>query len=121
VTVISIDVNGRTVRADVEPRTSLADFLRCHELLTGTRLGCEHGVCGSCTVLIDDMPARSCITFAVALDGNLVRTIKGFDSDPVMERLREAFSAGARGSVRLLYIWNAHHRSRYRHTHCRGG
>jgi len=90
---IALTVNGRPVAASVEPRTSLADFLREQLLLTGTHLGCEHGVCGACTVTIDDAPARSCIAFAVACDGMSIRTIEGFDDDPVMTRLRAAFTA----------------------------
>jgi aerobic carbon-monoxide dehydrogenase small subunit len=90
-TAVTLDVNGKAVTADVEPRTSLADFLRNQQFLTGTHLGCEHGVCGSCTVMINDAPARSCIAFAVSLDGSRVRTIEGFETDAVMEKLREAF------------------------------
>lgn len=90
-TTINLTINGRKVRAEVEPRTSLADFLRNDQRLTGTHLGCEHGVCGSCTVLINDAPARSCISFAVALNECEIRTIEGFESDPVMQKLREAF------------------------------
>ena len=71
----------------------LADFLRDQLLLTGTHLGCEHGVCGACTLYLDGRPARSCITYAVACDGADVRTIEGFDDDEVMGELREAFSA----------------------------
>ena len=89
---ISLTVNGRPVSADVEPRTHLADFLREKELLTGTNLGCEHGVCGACTLEIDGAPARSCITYAVACDGASVRTIEGHDGDEVMEALRAAFT-----------------------------
>ncbi|HKX11418.1 MAG TPA: (2Fe-2S)-binding protein, partial [Stellaceae bacterium] len=91
-TTISVTVNGRAVSAEVEPRTHLADFLRDQLRLTGTHLGCEHGVCGACTVLIDGVPARSCITYAVACDGLEVRTIEGFEDDAVMAELREAFS-----------------------------
>jgi carbon-monoxide dehydrogenase small subunit len=76
----------------VAPRTSLADFLREHLLLTGTHLGCEHGICGACTVEIDGEIARSCIAWAVACDGASVRTIEGFDDDPSMARLRRAFT-----------------------------
>ena len=90
---IQLTVNGKAVSAEVEPRLQLADFLREHLLLTGTHLGCEHGVCGACTVEIDGAPARSCIAYAVACDGADVRTIEGFDDDPVMAELREAFSA----------------------------
>jgi carbon-monoxide dehydrogenase small subunit len=85
-------VNGRAVSADVEPRTHLADFLRDHLRLTGTHLGCEHGVCGACTVLIAGAPARSCIAYAVACDGLEIRTIEGFEDDALMAELREAFS-----------------------------
>ena len=90
---VSLTVNGRPVTATVEPRTHLADFLREQLLLTGTHLGCEHGVCGACTVEIDGQIARSCITYALACDGAEVCTIEGFDDDPVMARLRRAFTA----------------------------
>jgi aerobic carbon-monoxide dehydrogenase small subunit len=90
---ISLTINGDAVRADVEPRTHLADFLRERQGLTGTNLGCEHGVCGACTLEIDGVPARSCITFAVACDGATVRSIEGFAEDPVMAELRAAFTA----------------------------
>jgi carbon-monoxide dehydrogenase small subunit len=89
---ITLTVNGRALQALVEPRTHLADFLREHCRLTGTHLGCEHGVCGACTILIAGAPARSCLTYAVACDGLAVDTIEGFDNDPVMAELREAFS-----------------------------
>jgi len=92
-TGIELKVNGKTVRADVTPRTHLADFLREHLLLTGTHIGCEHGICGACTVSINGEIARSCITYAVACDGAEVRTIESFDDDPLMARLRTAFSA----------------------------
>jgi len=92
VTPIALTVNGRKVQALVEPRTHLGDFLREHCRLTGTHLGCEHGICGACTVLIDGEPARSCITYAVACDGLAIETIEGFAGDPVMRELREAFS-----------------------------
>jgi carbon-monoxide dehydrogenase small subunit len=90
---VSLTINGKAVTADVEPRTSLADYLRETQNLTGTNLGCEHGVCGACTIEIDGAPARSCITFAVACEGASVRTIEGFGDDPVMEQLRQAFTA----------------------------
>ncbi len=91
-TTITLTVNGKAVTAAVEPRTHLADFLREQLLLTGTHLGCEHGVCGACTVEIDGQIARACITFAVACNGAEVRSIEGFDDDPVMARLRQAFT-----------------------------
>ena len=90
---IRITVNGRPANADVEPRLQLADFVREHLLLTGTHIGCEHGVCGACTLYLDGAPARSCITYAVACDGADVRTIEGFDDDEVMGELRDAFSS----------------------------
>jgi carbon-monoxide dehydrogenase small subunit len=91
-TPIALTVNGRRVQAAVEPRTHLGDFLREQCRLTGTHLGCEHGVCGACTVLIDGEPSRSCITFTAQCDGQDVRSIEGFDDDAVMAALREAFS-----------------------------
>ena len=90
---IALTVNGQRIEAQVEPRTHLADFLRESQGLTGTNLGCEHGVCGACTIEIDGAPSRSCITYAVACDGATVRSIEGFDDDPVMAQLREAFTA----------------------------
>ena len=90
---VNLTVNGQAVSAAVEPRTHLADFLREHEGLTGTHLGCEHGVCGACTIEIDGVPARSCIQFAVRCEGASVRTIEGFDDDEIMRALRTAFSA----------------------------
>ncbi len=90
---VAMTVNGRRVEAEVEPRTSLADFLREREGLTGTNLGCEHGVCGACTLEIDGAPMRSCITYAVTCEGAQVRSIEGFAEDPVMEELRQAFTA----------------------------
>jgi carbon-monoxide dehydrogenase small subunit len=89
---LTIKVNGDMVQAAVEPRTHLADFLRDQQRLTGTHLGCEHGVCGACTVLIDGQPMRSCITYAVQCEGSEVRTIEGFEDDAVMTELRAAFT-----------------------------
>ena len=89
---ITLTVNRRAVQASAEPRTSLADFVREELDLTGTHLGCEHGVCGACTVLLDGMPARSCITYAVACEGADVTTIEGLDEDDVTIELRAAFT-----------------------------
>jgi carbon-monoxide dehydrogenase small subunit len=91
-TKVSLAINGRKIEAEVEPRRNLADFLREDQFLTGTHIGCEHGVCGACTVLIDGSPARSCITYAVACDGAEVTTIEGLEKDTVMARLCQAFS-----------------------------
>jgi len=91
-TAVTLTLNGTPVTADVEPRMHLGDFVREEMLLTATHLGCEHGVCGACTVLIDGAPARSCIAFPVALDGCVVTTLEGLADDPTMVRLRAAFS-----------------------------
>jgi carbon-monoxide dehydrogenase small subunit len=91
-TRIALTVNGRQVIREVTPRTNLADFLREELLLTGTHIGCEHGICGACTVVVDGEIARSCITYAVTCDGAEVRTIENFDSDALMTKLRKAFS-----------------------------
>jgi carbon-monoxide dehydrogenase small subunit len=85
-------VNGEAVSAEIEDRMTLADFLRDRLNLTGTHLGCEHGVCGACTVLVDDEPVRACITLAAAVSGKEVRTIEGFEQDRAMEVIRECFS-----------------------------
>src|SRR5215475_8930848 len=90
-TVTSLTVNGRAITADIPPRTHLADFIREYGGFTGTHLGCEHGICGACTVEIDGQIARSCITLAVSCDGASIRTIEGFDNDTLMARLRQAF------------------------------
>ncbi|MCX7361807.1 MAG: (2Fe-2S)-binding protein [Alphaproteobacteria bacterium] len=89
---VSLTVNGAPAKVEVEPRDHLADLLRGSLMLTGTHIGCEHGVCGACTVEIDGVPARSCITHAGSCDGASVRTIEGFDDDAVMAELREAFT-----------------------------
>ena len=91
-TKLSLTVNGAACQAEVEPRTHLADFLRQQAGLTGTHLGCEQGVCGACTILIDGQPMRSCLPSAVSCEGADIRTIEGFDGDEVMAALREAFS-----------------------------
>ncbi|WP_108514012.1 xanthine dehydrogenase family Fe-S subunit [Bradyrhizobium algeriense] len=90
--MIALTVNRRAVQVSAEPRTNLADFVREKLDLTGTHLGCEHGVCGACTVLLDGVPARSCITYAVACEGAEVTTIEGLDDDSVTTELRAAFT-----------------------------
>jgi aerobic-type carbon monoxide dehydrogenase small subunit (CoxS/CutS family) len=89
---IRLDVNGRRREADVEPRMLLSDFLR-HELgLTGTHVGCEHGVCGACTVQVDGEPVRSCLMFAVQADGRAVRTVEALEGDDgTLHPLQRAF------------------------------
>src|SRR5271167_3930893 len=90
-TAILMAINGAEIADDVRPRLSLADYLRERRNLTGTHLGCEHGVCGACTVLLDGEPARACLMLAVACDGRAVRTIEGFANDPAMAALRDCF------------------------------
>lgn len=88
---IRIEVNGKNHECDVETRLHLADFLR-HQLgFTGTHVGCEHGVCGACTVLVDGLSVRSCLMFAVQLDGHMVTTIEGLGSVQALSKLQQAF------------------------------
>jgi carbon-monoxide dehydrogenase small subunit len=89
---IPIIINGRNTQATCPDRTHLGDFVRDHLHLTGTHLGCEHGVCGACTVLVDGKPTRSCITFAPACEGRSVTTVEGYDDDELMAQLRAAFT-----------------------------
>ena len=86
-----ISVNGVRHQVDVEPRVSLADFLRDRLRLTGTHLGCEHGVCGACTVLLDGEAVRSCLVLAVQADGHQVRTVEGMSEAGRPSRLQAAF------------------------------
>lgn len=89
---VRVTVNGRAHEVDVESRKTLADVLR-HDLgYTGTHLGCEHGICGACTVLLDGLPARSCLVFGVQADGREIETVEGLESDGQLNRLQEAFS-----------------------------
>ncbi len=88
---IELHINGTQVRLAVSPREHLADALRRHCGLTGTHLGCEHGVCGACTVRVDGAAIRGCLMLAVQADGAQVRTIEGQGDDPVMRALQDAF------------------------------
>jgi carbon-monoxide dehydrogenase small subunit len=90
--LIALSVNGRRYECEVEPRLTLVDLLR-HELnLTGTHVGCEHGVCGACTILLDGQTARSCLTFAVQADGCEITTVEGLaDADGSLNALQQAF------------------------------
>jgi carbon-monoxide dehydrogenase small subunit len=87
---VELTVNDQVRRATVEARKTLCDFLREDLELTGTHVGCEHGVCGACTVIVDDEPARSCLMFAVQANGRTVRTIEGLAVDGAMNPLQEA-------------------------------
>ena len=89
---IRLTVNDRAVQRSVPARRLLADFLREDLHLTGTHIGCEHGVCGACTVLIDGEPARSCITLAVQVDGQSITTVEGLTPPEGLSPLQRAFS-----------------------------
>ncbi len=89
---VALTVNGAAADIDVEPRVTLLDALRDHIGLTGARAGCEHGVCGACTVLIDGAPARSCLMFAVQADGLAIATVEGLAPAPgELSLLQDAF------------------------------
>ena len=92
---LTLSVNGRAVSALIEPRLHLADFLREELNLTGTHLGCEHGVCGACTVALDGVAARSCLQLAVQADGCRVETVEGLAPEGQFHPIQEA-------------MWNAH-------------
>src|SRR6202140_2374774 len=89
---IAIEINGRAVEGEVEPRLLLADFIRDNAGLTGTHLGCEHGVCGACTVQLDGQPVRSCLMFAVQAHGRRIATVEGMaPSAASLHPLQQAF------------------------------
>jgi aerobic-type carbon monoxide dehydrogenase small subunit (CoxS/CutS family) len=90
---IRLTVNGRVIEREIAARRSLADFLREDLGLTGTHVGCEHGVCGACTVLVDGESVRSCLLFAVQLDGATVTTIEGLTPPEGLSPLQHAFCA----------------------------
>lgn len=89
---VNIRLNGEAVSRVIDDRLSLVDFIRDHCLLTGTHVGCEQGVCGACTLMLDGKPVRSCITLAVAADGMHVRTVEGYQGDGLMQAIRTAFN-----------------------------
>jgi carbon-monoxide dehydrogenase small subunit len=88
---IRLQVNGKPVTDDVAPRQSLADFLRERRNLTGTHLGCEHGVCGACTVRVDGVIVRGCLMLAVQCDGATVETVEGMSDKGEIADLQKAF------------------------------
>ena len=89
---VSVEINGKAVTAEVEPRLLLADFIRDDAGLTGTHLGCEHGVCGACTIQLDGRPVRSCLMFAVQADGHRIATVEGMaPSATELHPLQQAF------------------------------
>jgi carbon-monoxide dehydrogenase small subunit len=88
---VSLTVNGETVSAEIEPRLKLSDFLRQECGLRGVRVGCEHGVCGACTVLVDGRSTKSCLTYAVQVDGQSLTTVEGLSADGDLHPIQEAF------------------------------
>lgn len=88
---ITVTVNGKPYQREVEARRLLTDFLREDLELTGTHVGCEHGMCGACTILFDGLPMRACLIFAVQANGHEIRTIEGLGSPEKLHPLQEAF------------------------------
>ena len=89
---IALTVNGVPYEVFVEARRTLADVLRDDCGLTGTKLGCEHGVCGACTILVDGRAVRSCLLFAVQVEGAEITTVEGLDSDGQLDKIQQAFT-----------------------------
>jgi carbon-monoxide dehydrogenase small subunit len=90
---VGLNVNGQVHRVEVEPRKTLADTIRENCGLTGTHLGCEHGVCGACTILLDGEPVRSCLMFAVQAEGRNIRTVEGLQDGDRLHVVQQAFVA----------------------------
>ena len=88
---IAVEINGRAYEGDVEPRTLLSDFIRHGAGLTGTKVGCEQGVCGACTVQFDGEPVRSCLMLAVQANGRTLRTVEGLAADGELHPIQRAF------------------------------
>ena len=89
---VSIEINGQTYERDIEPRLLLSDFIRHEAGLTGTHVGCEHGVCGACTVQMDGEPVRSCLTLAVQAEGHSLTTVESLaEEDGTLHPLQQAF------------------------------
>jgi carbon-monoxide dehydrogenase small subunit len=91
---VNITINGDRISREIEPRETLADFLRERCRLTATHLGCEHGACGACTVVVDGKVTRSCLRLAVMCDNKVVQTLEGFGGDAAMEVIRKHFHEG---------------------------
>jgi aerobic-type carbon monoxide dehydrogenase small subunit (CoxS/CutS family) len=89
--LVSFTLNGKPIEREVEPRLTLGDLLREKTEATGTHLGCEHGVCGSCTVIVDGLAIRSCLTLAVQVDGSIVTTVEGLAIDGELSALQASF------------------------------
>lgn len=93
IAIVSLTVNGRVVRCAVSPRLSAAEFVRQELGLTGTHIGCEHGVCGACTIVVDGAVCRGCLLLAVQLEGSVVETIEGASQSGRVAELQSAFVA----------------------------
>jgi aerobic carbon-monoxide dehydrogenase small subunit len=93
IAIVSLTVNGRAVRRAVSPRLNAAEFIRQDLGLTGTHIGCEHGVCGACTIVVDGAVCRGCLLFAVQLEGSVVETIEGASQSGRVAELQAAFVA----------------------------
>ncbi|HET8821492.1 MAG TPA: (2Fe-2S)-binding protein [Thermoleophilaceae bacterium] len=89
---VSVEINGRAYEGDVEPRTLLSDFVRHQAGLTGTKVGCEQGVCGACTAQLDGEPVRSCLMLAVQANGRTLRTVEGLSANGELHPLQRAFN-----------------------------
>ena len=110
---IQVEVNGRPHDATVPVRKTLSDFLRQDLKLTGTHLGCEHGVCGACTVLLDGRAVRSCLMLAVQADGMAVQTVEGLAPSPTeLHPLQQGLLQPSRFAMRLLHAGHADHPGR---------
>lgn len=90
-TSVTLTINGKTYQDDVEPRTLLSDYIRHHAGLKGTHVGCEHGVCGACTVMIDGKTARSCLAFAVQCQDHDIQTVESLGTQEELSPLQQGF------------------------------
>jgi hypothetical protein len=108
---VGFTVNGKPVEVDVEPRTSLADCLRHALRLTGTHVGCEHGVCGACTVIVDGAAVRSCLMLAVQAEGSSIVTVEGLSQGDGLTPLQTAFRKHHAFAMRVLHVGHADHRA----------
>jgi aerobic carbon-monoxide dehydrogenase small subunit len=90
--LVTFTLNGQTCRHEIEPRRTLVDVIREECGATGTHIGCEHGVCGACTILMDGEPVRACLLFGVQAEGKALRTVEGLEQDGVLHPLQRAFT-----------------------------
>jgi carbon-monoxide dehydrogenase small subunit len=88
---VAININGKIYKKEIETRLLLSDFIRYHAGLTGTHVGCEHGVCGTCTILMDGQPVRSCLTLAVQAEGHEILTVESLGTPEKLHPIQEAF------------------------------